>query len=166
MAIGRFYAGIAALLWSPERGQYLLLKRSAEKDFGAGCWECVTGRVDQGESFEEAVHREVREELGIAVEIEFIIGTTHFYRGEPVPENELLGVVYYCTVADPGAVTLSWEHSECRWVTPDEAAGLLTADDASTRWLLRTIERAEGIRRRLPEGLRRYYRDEGFCLDT
>jgi 8-oxo-dGTP pyrophosphatase MutT (NUDIX family) len=166
MAIGRFYGGIAALIWSPERGQYLLLKRSAEKDYGAGCWECVTGRVDQGEGFEEAVHREVREELEVEVEIEFFVGTTHFYRGEPVPENELLGVVYCCSVAEPGAVRLSWEHSELRWVTPEEAAALLTAEDASTRWLRRTIKRAEGIRRRMPKGLWRYCRDEGFCLDS
>ena len=85
MTIGRFCAGIGALIWSPTKEKYLLLRRSPEKDFAPGVWECVTGRVDQGERFEQALHREVREELGIQVQIEFIIGTSHFYRGDPVP---------------------------------------------------------------------------------
>jgi 8-oxo-dGTP diphosphatase len=81
MSIGRFYAGIAAVIWSSQTGQYLLLRRSDEKDYGPGIWECVTGRVDQGEGFEDALHREVREELGVSVQVEYILGTTHFYRG-------------------------------------------------------------------------------------
>ncbi len=72
MSIGRFYAAIAALLWNPADGTYLVLKRTADKDFAGGAWECVTGRVDQGEGFTKAVHREVREELGIEVRIDFI----------------------------------------------------------------------------------------------
>ncbi len=92
MPIGRFYAGIAALIWVPETKQYLLLRRSTQKDYAQGAWECVTGRVDQGESFEDALRREVREELGAEVQLEYILGTTHFYRGDPIPENELVGV--------------------------------------------------------------------------
>ena len=101
MTIGRFYAGIAALIWSPETEQYLLLRRSAQKDFAPGAWECVTGRVDQGEGFEDALRREVREELGVDVQIEHILGTTHFYRGNPTPEKELVGVIYLCSLSRP-----------------------------------------------------------------
>ncbi|NJN55210.1 MAG: hypothetical protein HC804_10900, partial [Anaerolineae bacterium] len=50
MSIGRFLGGIAALIWNPTNESYLLLCRADSKDFGAGSWECVTGRVDQGES--------------------------------------------------------------------------------------------------------------------
>ena len=117
MSIGRFYAGIAALIWSPETSQYLLLRRSEHKDYAAGVWECVTGRVDQGEGFEDALRREVREELGVDVEIEHILGTTHFYRGSSSPENELVGVVYLCTIPDPASIHLSSEHSEYRWLS-------------------------------------------------
>ena len=124
MSIGRFYAAVGALLWHPADGKYLVLKRTADKDFGAGVWECVTGRVDQGEGFTEALHREVREELGIEVQIDFMIDTIHFYRGEARPENELVGVVYRCSLEDPEAIQTSWEHSEHRWVTADEAEAL------------------------------------------
>ncbi len=80
--IGHFLGGVAGLIWKPDTDQYLLLRRSDQRDFKAGDWDCVTGRVDQGEGFEAALHREVREELRAKVQIEFIVAITHFYRGE------------------------------------------------------------------------------------
>jgi 8-oxo-dGTP diphosphatase len=164
MRTGRFYGGIGALVYDPAEGRYLLLKRSEAKDFARGVWECVTGRVDQGEGFEDAVRREVQEELGVSVQVECILGTTHFYRGKPEPENELIGVVYLCSIADPGAISISEEHSEYRWVSAMEAKKLLTAADASTQWSVRVIERAEAVRRLIPEKLMEYYRRTSFEL--
>lgn len=51
MSIGRFFAMVGALVWHPAAAKYLVLKRSPDKDFASGAWECITGRVDQGESF-------------------------------------------------------------------------------------------------------------------
>jgi 8-oxo-dGTP diphosphatase len=164
MAIGRFYAGIAALIWSPETKQYLLLRRSGQKDFASGAWECVTGRVDQGESFEDALRREVLEELRVEVQIEHILGTTHFYRGEPIPENELVGVIYLCTLSDPTSITISSEHSEYRWLSADRAFELLSASDPTTEWARRLIQRTEAIRPVLPESLVDFQRNSSFEL--
>jgi 8-oxo-dGTP diphosphatase len=160
MSIGRFFAGIGALLWRPSDGRYLVLRRSADKDFAGGGWECVTGRVDQGESFSDAVHREVREELGISVQIEFIVGTIHFYRGQATPEHELLGVQYLCSVDDPEAIEMSWEHAEYRWITAEEARELFP----DTHWLGVIIRRAEDIRALMPAELGEYHRTNGFEL--
>ncbi len=158
MSIGRFYAAIAALLWNPADGKYLVLQRTEDKDFAGGAWECITGRVDQGEGFTEAVRREVREELGVAVQIDFIIGTMHFYRGEARPENELVGAEYCCSLEDPAAIRTSWEHREHRWVTLDEADELLPPG----HWLRDLIRRAERIRAMTPPDLLETYR-EGFA---
>jgi 8-oxo-dGTP diphosphatase len=160
VSIGRFYAGIAALVRYPADNTYLVLKRSADKDFAAGAWECVTGRVDQGEGFPEAVHREVFEELGVKVRIDFVIGTTHFYRGEPRPENELVGVLFCCSIADPAAIRVSPEHSEHRWITAEEAERLLPRE----AWIKQVIRRAEAIRMRLPGELLDLFRIKGFDL--
>lgn len=160
MPIGRFFAGIGALLWRRSDRRYLMLKRSEAKDAGAGAWECVSGRVDQGEGFVEAVHREVAEELGIEVQIDFIVGTEHFYRGEARPENELLLVQFCCSVQEPVEVAPSWEHSEYRWVTAQEAEELLPAG----HWLRSVIGHAEAIRAMLPAELLEYYRVQGFEL--
>ena len=160
--LGHFYAGIAAVIRSPETEQYLLLRRSEQKDYGRGIWECVTGRVDQGEGFEDALHREVHEELGVQVQIEHILGTTHFYRGAPSPENELLGVVYLCSLSDPASIQLSDEHSECRWLSVAQAIKLLSAPDPATQWARRVIERAELVRQMLPQNLASFQRQMGF----
>ena len=48
MEIGTFYAGVGALVWDPRSDTYLLLQRSMAKDFAAGAWECVTGRLPVG----------------------------------------------------------------------------------------------------------------------
>ena len=157
MSIGRFYAAVGALLWHPADGKYLVLKRTADKDFGAGVWECVTGRVDQGEGFAEALHREVREELGVEVQIDCMVDTMHFYRGEARPENELVGVVYRCSLEDPEAIQTSWEHSEHRWVTAEEAKAMFPEG----YWLVDLIQHAERIRALLPPELLAVYR-EGF----
>jgi len=164
MAIGRFYAGIAGLIWTPKTEQYLLLRRSEQKDYARGAWECVTGRVDQGEGFEDALHREVHEELGVDVQIEHILGTSHFYRGLSAPENELVGVIYLCTLADPASIRIGVEHSEYRWLSPAQAIDLLSATDQSTRWALRVIQRAEIIRPMLPVNLVKIQRKTGFEL--
>jgi 8-oxo-dGTP diphosphatase len=164
MSIGRFIAGVAALVWSPSNRQYLLLRRSDHKDYARGAWECVTGRVEQGEGFEDALHREVHEELSIEVEIEHILGTTHFYRGEPTPENELVGVIYLCTLSDPNSIHIGDEHTEYRWLVADQAIELLTASDPTTQWVKRVIHRAESIRSMLPENLLEFQRSSGFEL--
>ena len=158
----RFLAGIAALIWSPGTEEYLLLRRSEQKDYAPGAWECVTGRVDQGEGFEDALHREVREELGVEVQVDSILGTTHFYRGEPIPENELVGVIYLCTLSVPTSIHIGPEHSDYRWLPADQAIELLTASDPTTLWVKRIIQRAETIRTLLPEKLVEFQRNSSF----
>jgi ADP-ribose pyrophosphatase YjhB (NUDIX family) len=169
MAIGRFIAGIGALIWDPEKDNYLLLRRSSEKDFAPESWECVTGRVDQGEGFERALHREVREEIGLEVHPLFLVGTTHFYRGEPQPENELVGLVYCCSLEDETfnkkEIRLSAEHAEYRWVTAIEARGILDVNNPTERWLRRVIERAEVTLNNLPSELIDLHRRQGFEMD-
>ncbi len=165
MDVGRFIVGIAALLWSPRYNKYLLLKRSPEKDFGANTWECITGRLNQGEWFEEAVHREVYEELRAKVQIDFIIGTSHLYRGEKRLENEMVMVNYCCTISNPDTIQLSSEHSEHRWVTAEEAYNLLSESGSATKWLKQSIERAETVKSIISPELQYYYRTTGFELE-
>ena len=166
MTIGTFSAGIGALIMDEAAGTYLLLKRSPEKDYAAGAWECVTGRVDQGEGFEDALHREVREELDIEVQPLFIVGTTHFYRGPERAENELVGVVYCCTSPDPEKMRLSHEHTEYRWATLNEARDLLSDLNLAEHWLVTVIERAETGRRLYPAELLDLYQRRGFEIDS
>jgi len=160
MGVGRFLGGVMAVVRELENGRYLLLQRSQMKDVGAGSWECVTGRVDQGENFEQALYREVTEEIGVRPTIEFIIGTTHFYRGPVSPETELLGMAYACTIPRAGDIQLSFEHDAHHWLMPQEIAEFLHDD----HWLPPIIERAEVIRSVWPDELRDYFAERPFDI--
>jgi len=140
---GRYLAGVAALLEAPD-GRILLLRRGPARDYAPGAWECVTGRLQQGEGFEEALHREVAEETGLAAEPVRLLGTVHFHRGAAEPANELVGVTYLCRTAHAAPPRLSAEHDRGCWVTGTEAAALLVADDPATRWMRRVLERWRG----------------------
>jgi 8-oxo-dGTP diphosphatase len=158
--VGHFLGGIGALIWDSATRRYLLLRRADSRDFKGGDWECVTGRVDQGESYEKALYREVREEIGAAVQIEFLVATTHFYRGDPLPENELLGVIYSCLIPNPEQAHFEAEHSAQRWVTAEEALAFLQEG----HWLRNVILRVERMRLLVPAELRQTFLSEGFEL--
>ena len=148
---GHFLAGIAGLIRN-SAGEYLLMKRIGQRDFGPDVWECVTGRVNQHESFEEALHREVMEETGLRVRIEALIGLTHFYRGGRVSENELQGVVFGCQIVGAENIVQSDEHSEYRWMSAEDALQFLTSRNPGTLWFRTTIERAEALYSKMPTG--------------
>lgn len=56
-----------------EKGRVLLQKRSSSKDMGAGLWgiSCA-GHVRKGQEYEEALHRELAEELGVDIPVTFV----------------------------------------------------------------------------------------------
>lgn len=148
MPIGRFLGGVAVHIHNPADNTYLLARRSAAKDVGAGRWECITGRVDQGEGFAEAALREAMEESGLRVVLDFLIGTSHFYRGAHVDENELIGVHYHATLRDSAEnLRTSEEHDAMMWLTPDE----IVARFGPLHWLSRMVTRAELMKRRFTD---------------
>ena len=153
MAVGRFVTMVGMLVWHRTNGRYLLLRRSLTRNHAPGRWESGSGRLEQGEGFIDALRRESREELGLDVRIECLLGTTHFYRGESASENEVVGVTFGCSVDDVSGLDLSSEHSEHRWVTADEATSFLPSD----HWLTALILRAEAFRQLMPEELRRLH---------
>jgi 8-oxo-dGTP pyrophosphatase MutT (NUDIX family) len=157
---GKFQVAVGALLWRASDRRYLILRRSPDKDFAAGMWDSVTGRLDQGEGIIDALHREVREELGIVARTDFIVGTFRFYRGAPHSGNEMVGLHFCCSFDETQELRLSWEHSESRWVTLDEADALLPAG----HWLRSVIARADALRALMaPELIQRRHAD-GFGL--
>ena len=63
---------VAATIPRDEAGRIWLLRRALHE--GAGRWTFPGGFVDLGESVEDAAHREVREELDIAIELGALVG--------------------------------------------------------------------------------------------
>ena len=120
---GRFMVAVAFVI---ERdGHVLLLRRSRDKDHGAGEWEIGSGRVQQGEPPVAAVAREAREETGLDVAIVGLLDTFHFYRGPS--RVETIGITFHC-LAPGGDVKLSAEHDDARWVPLAELPDLECGD--------------------------------------
>ncbi|MCW8332722.1 8-oxo-dGTP diphosphatase MutT [Vibrio paucivorans] len=57
---------VAAIIFNPEQSQVFITKRP-EKLHKGGFWEFPGGKVEQGESPEQAIARELFEEIGIEV---------------------------------------------------------------------------------------------------
>lgn len=102
----------------------LILKRSSLDEIGAGNWEFVGGSIEYGEGLEEALLREIKEEVSIDVEIDKILyATTYNTR----PNRHDVIIVYKCNARDNN-VKLSKEHSEYKWVNEKELRQLVFKD--------------------------------------
>jgi 8-oxo-dGTP pyrophosphatase MutT (NUDIX family) len=85
-----------------------------------GDWAFPKGKLESGESWEEAALREVEEETALACELGEYAGSTHY----EVPEGPK-EVRFYRMTSD-GEPRAQNEVDEVRWVPLDEADALLT----------------------------------------
>jgi mutator protein MutT len=60
--------GVGVAIWN-DRGQVLLMKRGNKSYNERGAWTLPGGRVDYGEKLRDAAIREIKEELGVLIEI-------------------------------------------------------------------------------------------------
>jgi len=101
------------------RGEHCLLgKRPLGKSQG-GHWEFIGGKIEPGETPEQALARECREEIALEIVNEKIrTSVTHTY-----PEKTIHLTLIDCEPA-PGAEPQALEHSELGWFTPAEMKSL------------------------------------------
>lgn len=86
-----------------------------------GHWEFPGGKIEPGESPEQALAREIREELNLIAEVgQKVTTTTYEYEFATI---EL--TTFYCTLVD-GDLRLT-DHDDTKWVTSTEAAHLTWA---------------------------------------
>jgi len=91
----------------------LLVKHSCERKPDCGDWLLPAGRAETGESLEEALKRELKEELGLTVKIVRKL-TQHI---DPYTKDKLVN--FLCTPLTL-KTRISWELAEARWFSLDE----------------------------------------------
>lgn len=114
----KILSSVKALLC--HQGKYLVLREELRK---GPIWDLPGGKIEYGESPEEALHREVREELDIAIKIERSIGVWYFFsqhhRYQVICHTFLcipVGEMHIDTSKNPA----DEEFTELRWVTREE----------------------------------------------
>ena len=102
---------VAALIWDQDR--FMICKRPATKA-RALLWEFVGGKVEPGETKEQALVRECREELDITVDVgEEFMEVTHEY-----PDLTIHLTLFHAAIAEGTPKLL--EHVDLKWITADE----------------------------------------------
>lgn len=102
---------VAALIWNGEK--FMICQRPANKKRGL-LWEFVGGKVEKGESKEQALIRECKEELDIEIEVDSeFISTKHTY-----PDITINLTVFNSRIVSGRPILL--EHNDLKWITKNE----------------------------------------------
>ena len=102
---------VAALIWDGVR--FMICQRPAHKARGL-LWEFVGGKVEPGETREQALVRECREELAVTVSVgEIFAEVTHEY-----PDLTVHLTLFHAAIAE-GTPQMR-EHNDIRWITVGE----------------------------------------------
>ena len=115
----------------------LLVKHKPEKGgFWEGKWICPGGKLGQGESIEDGIRREVREETGFEIELTNLL--TPFERIVKEGDEATLHVVYiyYMAKVTGGELRPNSDVGKARWVSWEELSKIREELHDDTRRLL------------------------------
>lgn len=106
------FVSVAALVTN-EKGEILLVNSPWRG------WEYPGGLIEPGETFQEALHREVREEAGVEIDITGFVGICKNV------ERNIVNIDFTAKYAG-GELRTSEESTEVMWVTPEQAFQMIT----------------------------------------
>ena len=102
---------VAALIWNNDR--FMICQRPVHKARGL-LWEFVGGKVEAGETKEQALIRECREELAVTLFVDDVfMDVVHEY-----PDITVHLTLFNATIADGEPQKI--EHNDIKWITPSE----------------------------------------------
>lgn len=96
-----------------KNNKFLIAQRNLKKAQG-GLWEFPGGKVEEGESYENALAREIKEEFNANIEVNEYIGENiHHY-----PEKDIRLLFYKARLLSENIELL--EHEDYKWITKDD----------------------------------------------
>ena len=102
---------VAALIWDKDR--FMICQRPAHKARGL-LWEFVGGKVEQGETKEQALIRECREELAVTLSVgDVFMDVVHEY-----PDLTVHLTLFNAAILE--GIPKKLEHNDIKWITPSE----------------------------------------------
>ena len=121
----RFHVHVDALV---RRGDEILIMKRA---VGAmtGAWYVPGGSLEENESPEDGVRREIREETELEVANLRLFRVWHYRQDESTPA---VGITFTCEVPATTEPQINEEHAAARWVTPEYYRERYFNDDVLT----------------------------------
>jgi len=113
--------------------EFAVLKRS-----DADCWQFVAGGGDDGETPIQAAVRETREEVGISAPVISLDSRAsvprNCFAAAESWSDQVFVIPEHCFAVDAGnsTIILSEEHTDCRWLSYEQAFSLLKWDSNRT----------------------------------
>lgn len=104
---------VVAAVIQNEEGKILIAQRNLKKSQG-GLWEFPGGKIEPNETKEEAIIREIKEEMDIDIEAKKFIGQKVFN----YPDKEINLIAIECKQIK-GDIKLN-EHEDIKWVNKNE----------------------------------------------
>ena len=102
---------VAALIWGKDK--FMICQRPAHKARGL-LWEFVGGKVESGETKEQALIRECQEELAVTLSVgNVFMDVVHEY-----PDLTVHLTLFNATIAE--GIPQKLEHNDIKWITPSE----------------------------------------------
>ncbi len=108
------YAAVVGIV--QRNGKILLLKRNSGKEFFPGKWNFISGFVKEKESAEDAVLREVCEEIGVEGEI---VKASKVFEVEQGSKRWVVIAFLISAKSDKLKINRN-EHSEHAWINPEQ----------------------------------------------
>lgn len=120
----------SALIVNP-KNQILIIKRSDNDDSMPGVWELPSGGIEENESIEESVLREVKEEVGIVLDScgELVDTEKYQFTNKKGVLKEVTEYTFLVKVNDIPEVILSTEHSNYAWANYNELLNFFNDED-------------------------------------
>lgn len=102
---------VAALIW--DKDKFMICQRPAHKERGL-LWEFVGGKVEPGETKEQALIRECQEEIAVSLSVsDVFMDVVHEY-----PDITVHLTLFNATIAK--GMPQKLEHNDIKWIIPDE----------------------------------------------
>ncbi len=120
-------------------GKILLIKRSNYDGHRSGEWDLPGGRIEEGEKVFGGHKREVMEETGLKIDI---VEPVRCWSAERLGEKHV-GITFLSKFLE-GEIVLSNEHTEYKWMSPDESQEMEIEE-----WMKKEVKLAEELNPKL-----------------